>query len=218
MLHAPSGVQVKKLSMADIRRSDTIEVANIEDAQRAGVYRLLSHILSAPPQADGLALVAGLTGESDTALGDAVNATAAAARATSPDAEADAYQTLFIGLGRGLLVPFGSYYLTGFLNEKPLARLRQDMQLLGLERSEDFSEPEDHIASVLEIMGGLVDGSLVGVVDPEDQKRFFEMHVASWAGHFFRDLAGSEASAFYSATGKLGEAFIEVEVRAFSLS
>lgn len=188
-----------------------------EDALRVHLYRLLAHYLAAPPSEADLQLAAGLSASKGTPLGDRVIALAEAARSTTAEREADAYQTLFIGLGRGVFVPFGSYYLTGFLHEKPLARLREDMAALGIARSDDVSEPEDHIASVLEMMGGLIGGDF-GTGSLEVQRSFFESHVGSWAGHFFRDLSVDGTSAFYAALGALGSRFIEVEERAFRLA
>ncbi len=188
-----------------------------EEALRVSLYRLLAHFLSAPPSDDDLGLAAGLTAAEGTPLGDAVNALAVSARATNAEQEADAFQTLFIGLGRGILVPYGSYYLTGFLHEKPLARLRTDMAGLGIARGEGVSEPEDHVASVLEMMAGLIAGDF-GDVSADVQRRFFEAHVGSWAGHFLRDLSVDKTSAFYAALGYLGERFMEVEERALQLA
>ncbi|HRY06173.1 MAG TPA: molecular chaperone TorD family protein [Hyphomicrobiaceae bacterium] len=188
-----------------------------EDALRVHLYRLIAHYLSAPPTQADLELAAGLSASSETLLGERIGALAAAARSTFAEQEADAYQTLFVGLGRGVFVPFGSYYLTGFLNEKPLARLRSDMAMLGVARNDDVSEPEDHIASVLEIMAGLIAGDF-GSGSLEAQRGFFETHVRSWAGHFFRDLSVDGTSAFYAALGALGLRFIEVEEHAFQLA
>lgn len=188
-----------------------------EDVLRVHLYRLIAHYLSGPPTQSDLALAAGLSAATGTVLGDGVMGLAQAARSATAEQEADAYQTLFIGLGRGVFVPFGSYYLTGFLHEKPLARLRADMAALGVTRSEDVSEPEDHIASVLEIMAGLIAGDF-GSQSFDTQRAFFESHVGSWAGHFFRDLAVDGTSEFYSALGALGSRFIEVEQHALRLA
>jgi TorA maturation chaperone TorD len=188
-----------------------------EDALRVQFYRLIAYYLTAPPSQAGLQLAAGLSASNDTPLGERVTAFAEAAGTTTAELEADAYQVLFVGIGRGVFVPFGSYYLTGFLHEKPLARLRADMAARGIVRSEDISDPEDHIASVLEMMAGLIGGEF-GVCPPEFQRSFFEQHVGSWAGHFFRDLSVDETSSFYAALGALGLRFIEVEERAFRLA
>lgn len=206
MLHAQSEVK------------PTVTGANVdEDALRVHLYRVIAHYLTAPPTQADLEFAAGLSASKGTLLGDRVIALAEAALATTAEQEADAYQALFIGLGRGVFIPYGSYYLTGFLHEKPLARLRADMTELGIARSEDVSEPEDHIASVLEMMAGLI-GSEFGAVSIEAQRSFFESHVGAWAGHFFRDLSVDGTSAFYAALGALGSRFIEVEERAFRLA
>ncbi|MGI9409898.1 MAG: TorD/DmsD family molecular chaperone, partial [Hyphomicrobiaceae bacterium] len=127
-----------------------------EDVLRAQLYDLLAGLLSRPPGPDDLSHLARLEGN-DTPLGNAIGALARAA-GQSEVAVRDEYHTLFIGVGRGELLPYASYYLTGFLNEKPLAKLRSDMAGLGVTRGADTSEPEDHAASVLEIMAGLIDG------------------------------------------------------------
>lgn len=188
-----------------------------EDVQRAQYYRLLSRLLAAPPDAEGLGLVAGLEG-SGTPLGSAVSALAAAARAAAPDAVADEYHDLFIGVGRGELVPFGSFYRAGFLMEKPLADLRADMAELGVARAEGVSEPEDHVASVCEIMAAVVDGGLGVAADHARQRRFYETHVGSWADRFFRDLEEAETAAFYRAVGALGREFLAIESAAVRMA
>ena len=188
-----------------------------EEALRAGVYGLLSTFLSAPPTSDVLASGAELVGD-DTPFGTAVTAFARVCRGTTVDAADTEYHALFIGLSRGELLPYASYYLTGFLHEKPLARLRNDMAELGLERQPDVSEPEDHIASVCEIMASLINGSLDAPASLEAQRKFFETHLNSWAPHFFKDLEAARASVLYAALGSVGRRFLEVEARGFELA
>ena len=102
------------------------------------------------------------------------------------------YFNLFIGLGRGELLPYGSYYLTGFLHERPLARLRADLAPLGIERAEGNCEPEDHAATLCEIMAGMLGGSLPAPQGTDQQ--IFEKHLAPWIGRFFADLERAEAA------------------------
>lgn len=185
-----------------------------EEDLRADLYRLICAYLTSTVKKEGLQHASQLTGDASP-LGQAISKFAKAAAATDEAAADDDFHDLFIGLGRGVLVPFASYYLTGFLHEKPLARLRQDMAALGVERDPSVKEPEDHIASVLEMMAGLVDGSLVGPIDLERQRRFFETHVASWTPYFFKDLAETKQSPFYAALGDIGVEFMEIEKRAF---
>ena len=133
-----------------------------------------------------------------------------AGRAT-PEDVADEYQTLFIGLGRGELVPFGSWYLTGFLMEQPLARLRADMRKLGFEREEGVSEPEDHAAALCEMMALLAEEGGPGSL--EAQAAFFETHIGTWMTRFFRDMQQASSARFYRAVGQLGEQFINTDQR-----
>ena len=187
-----------------------------EDALRAQFYRFLARLLSAPADQAVLDQLAGLDGD-DTPLGRALSALGEAARDVSLDDAEDEFNRLFIGMTRGELVPFGSFYVTGFLNEKPLADLRADMAKLGIARAEGVSEPEDHIAALAEMMAGLIEGDF-GV--PETvcaQKAFFEKHLAPWAGRFFADLEGARTAALFRPVGAAGRVFMEIEAEGFSM-
>lgn len=194
-------------------RAQTAPATTEEDALRADLYGLLATLLSAPPSQDVIASAAALTGD-ESDLGAAVNALAKAAAATSPAEAEREYNALFIGLGRGELLPYGSFYLTGFLHEKPLALLREHMKMLGIARNEDVKEPEDHIATLCEIMSGLIRGAFGAPLPPKDQEAFFNTHVAPWAGHFFTDLEKASGSVFYAPVGKIGRAFMQIEIEA----
>lgn len=187
-----------------------------EDELRAQVYRLLAGLLGSAPTPEALRAVAALQGD-ETTLGKTVSQLAGAAAVARPEQLMSEYLELFIGLGRGELVPYASFYLTGFLHEKPLARLRQDMDRLGVERNEGVAEPEDHIASVLEMMAGLAEGSLVPDEGEAGQRKFYDAHVGSWAPYFFRDLAATRLSPFYAAVGAVGAEFMAIEQRAFEM-
>lgn len=196
--------------------TDEYSELDTEEVFRAGVYRLLGSLLGGVPDDDGLLALATLTGDV-TPLGQTVGRLAHLAGRTSPAAIAEEYQTLFIGLGRGEVVPFASYYLTGFLQEKPLARLRQDMEALGIERDPDVSEPEDHVSSIFEMMAGLIDGTFGDPLSLSAQKALYERHVASWAAYFFRDLEAAPSSVFYAAVAAVGATFIQIEDEAFRM-
>jgi len=191
------------------------EVATAEDMARARLYGLLSAWLAAPPSLDLLARTAQLGGEG--AIGHALAELAQAAREADVAALEREYFDLFVGLGRGELVPYASYYLTGFVYEKPLADLRADLERLGIRRREGNFEPEDHIASVLEIMGGLVEGRF-GDGSLRSQVSFFRRHVEPWAGRFFHDLERARAARTYAPLGRLGRLFVELERVAFELA
>ena len=188
-----------------------------EDALRADLYDFLGALLAAPPSEYLLKEAAGLTGD-ETDIGRGVRALSAIARAMTPGAAREEFEALFIGLGRGELMPFGSYYLTGFLNEKPLATLRNDMARLGIERAPNVYEPEDNIASLCEMMAGMIRGRFYAAASLDEQKRFFNTHVSPWAGHFFSDLEGAKNSVLYAPVGAIGKAFMEIEREAFRMA
>lgn len=195
---------------------NVVQIAD-EDRQRAQCYRLLAHLLARIPQGDTLAVVAGLEGD-DSDLGAAIDALAAAARATTSEQADDEFHALFVGTGRGELVPYASYYLTGFLHEKPLVRLRQDMARLGVERSKDIHEPEDQIASVCEIMAGLIEGSFGAPASLAEQAAFFDRHIGPWASQFFADLENAKSASLYCPVGTLGRVFMDIETTAFKMA
>ncbi len=184
------------------------------DAARAQEYALLAVLLSRAPDAEFLNRLASLRGDASP-LGVAHAALAQAASQTNADRLQREYFDLFIGLGRGELLPYGSYYLTGFLHERPLARLREDLNGLGIERAEGNVEPEDHAAVLCEIMAGLIDGRLAAPAGSD--QRLFERHLKPWIGRFFSDLERAEAADFYRTVGTLGRVFMEIEIEAFAL-
>lgn len=187
-----------------------------EDQARSELYDFLGLVLARPADAALLGQIAELRGN-DTPLGNTLDKLARIAAVTKPEAAEREFNALFIGLGRGELLPFASYYLTGFLNEKPLAKLRQDMAEHGIERAEGRREPEDNIASLMEMMGGMIIGRFGKVTAVAGQKSFFEAHVEPWAIHFFTDLEASGTSEFYGAVGSLGRRFMEVEAEGFGM-
>ena len=182
-----------------------------EDAARAGLYGLLAALLRDVPGAPST--------RPDRGLDAAPDATPSRSRGrgcgsppvdvTPADAD-DEYHRLFIGLGRGDLVPYGSWYQTGFLMELPLGALRRDLAALGFERAPGVHEPEDHVAALCEVMAQLA-------LDPdmpvERQRDFYRAHIGPWIRRFCRDLEAVPAAPLYGAVGRLAGAFFEVETR-----
>jgi TorA maturation chaperone TorD len=189
-------------------------IADDVDLARAQEYALLATLLARAPDAALLERLAALKVDA-TPLGLAHAALGEAARETSVERVEREFFNLFIGLGRGELLPYGSYYLAGFLHERPLARLRGDLAELGIARAEGRYEPEDHIAILCEIMAGLADGRFAAPAGADQQ--IFEKHLAPWARRFFMDLEQAEAADFYRRVGALGRTFIEIEMEAFAL-
>ena len=196
--------------------AETITVTP-EDRLRADLYNFLGLLLAGPPDEMLLAQTAGLSGD-ESPLGVAINALAKIAKLSKPATVEREFNKLFIGLGRGELLPYASYYLTGFLNEKPLATLRQDMLARGLSRAQNAYEPEDNIASLMEMMGALIVGRFGTAATVADQKTFFNRHISPWAGHFYSDLEAAENSVFYASVGAVGRVFMEIEAEGFRMS
>jgi TorA maturation chaperone TorD/DNA-binding transcriptional regulator YdaS (Cro superfamily) len=184
------------------------------DLLRSHEYRLLALLLSRAPTADVLAKVAAFQGD-PSPLGIAHIELAQAAERADPNALQREYFDLFIGVGRGELLPYGSYYLTGFLQERPLARVRGDLGELGIERAEGLFEPEDHIAFLCEVMAGLAAGRFDA--EPGAERRFFERHLNPWAPRFFADLEIARFAKFYRPVGIIGRLFMEIEAEAFAM-
>jgi TorA maturation chaperone TorD len=185
------------------------------DRARAQEYALLATLLSRSPDSEMIGRLALLRGDASP-LGVAHAALGEAAGRADEGSAGREYFDLFGGLGQGLLWPYSSHYLTGSLYGRPLARLRETFQNLGIEKAAGHSEPEDHVATLCEIMAGLVGGEIAGPVGAD--REFFEKHLVSWIRRFFVDLEHAEAADFYTRVGSLGRTFVDVETEAFALS
>ena len=188
-----------------------------EDRLRAQWYSLLARVLRAPPDGACLKALAGLEGD-DSDFGHAVAALAEAAAGASAESVDQEFFDLFIGVGKGELLPYGSYYLTGFLYEKPLARLRGDMRRLGIARADEVSEPEDHIAALMEMMSGLITGAFGEPAALSAQRRFFEAHLGCWAPRFFEGLEETPRADLYKPVSRIGRIFMDIEADGFEMA
>ncbi|MGF6308561.1 TorA maturation chaperone TorD [Bradyrhizobium sp. i1.8.4] len=205
----------RKILRPDLYSDLAISDIDPIEAGRAQEYALLATLLSSAPSQAFLEQIAQLSGDV-TPLGRAHSALAdSASMAVATEVEREFFD-LFVGVGRGELLPYASYYLTGFLNERPLSRLRDDLAALGIERIESNPEPEDHAATLCEIMAGLVAGRFPASLAA--QRAFFEKHVSRWIGRLFADMTKAESAKFYRAVGALGCVFLEIETEAFEFA
>src|SRR5712675_1667952 len=195
------------------RASATRQIDEIDHA-RAREYSLLAALLSRSPNAQMIEHLVRLGGDA-TPLGAAHAALGAAAASIKAEQIEREYFDLFVGLGRGELFPYASYYLTGYLYGRPLARVRETLKQLGVERTEGQSEPEDHTAVLCEVMAGLAGGQIVASGQPE--RGIFETHLKPWIGRFFSDLEHAQSAEFYARVGTVGRIFTEVETEGFSI-
>lgn len=184
------------------------------DAARAQEYALIAALLTRAPDKQLLESLASLKGD-PSPLGIAHIELADAASQTTVEQAEREYFDLFIGIGRGELLPYASYYLTGFLQERPLARLRDDLAGIGIARADGVVEPEDHAGILCEIMSGLASRQLPA--PPESDRMIFEKHMAPWIGRFFADLENASGANFYKRLGLLGRTFMDIEAEAFNL-
>lgn len=185
------------------------------DRARAQEYALLAILLSRSPDTAMMGRLGSLTGDA-TRLGAAHAALGEAAARTDETKAGREFFNLFTGLGQGELLPYASHYRAGSLYGRPLARLREALQRLGIERAAGHSEPEDHVAVLCEVMAGLIEGRIPG---PDGVDRmFFDEHLAPWVGRFFIDLEQAKSADFYSCVGSLGRVFVAIETEAFALS
>ena len=191
-------------------------------AVRANTYGLLGALLAAPARREHFDLLANIgvsstpstDGPSIDDLGAAWRDLGCAAAHADVEAVDDEYHALFIGVGSGELIPYGSWYLTGFVMDKPLAALRTDLAALGFERRDDVKEPEDHAAALLETMALLAASAEHGI---DVQRRFFDAHVATWMRTFFADLQSADSARFYRAVGRFGDRFMKFEMQYLSI-
>jgi TorA maturation chaperone TorD len=204
----------------DVLRPDLFDAelpgaADETDEARAREYALLATLLGRAPEQTFLERLSKLRGDASP-LGMAHVALAEAAARCSAEDVGREFFDLFIGLGRGELLPYGSYYLTGFLYERPLARLRGDLGRIGVELAPGHSEPEDHAAILCEIMATMAAGEIE--VPLGAQRELFDKHIAPWMLRFFADLETARGADFYRAVGTVGRTYLEIEAEGFRLS
>ena len=187
-----------------------------EDMLRADMYEFLAALLRAEPADSLINHVSKLQGDASP-IGTASGVLATLASKLSNDEIRDEYMRLFIGVGRGEVLPYASYYLTGFLNDKPLANLRNDMAAMGIERVEGVKDPEDHIASLFDMMAGLIRGAFDAPNDLAAQAAFFKKHIEPWAPLLMQDIEAAKAAVFFAPVGTIGRAFMDIESEAFDM-
>ncbi|MGI2995247.1 TorD/DmsD family molecular chaperone [Vibrio alginolyticus] len=184
-----------------------------EQTLRTDIYLVLSTLFRSAPSDEMLAFLKSLEIEpSESAMQKAWLALQQAANETQREALEEEYQDLFIGIGRGEVVPFGSWHRTGSMMEKPLAEIRRDLDLLGIEREENVKEPEDHISALCEVMAMLTGE------EEELQQAVFNKHIAPWFQSFTRQLESAESVSFYKPAAQLCDAFLTLEQVRFSVN
>ncbi|MFM6985024.1 MAG: molecular chaperone [Hydrogenophaga sp.] len=202
--------------------TDRIPVSSAldEETARAEVYGLLAALFYAPPSAELLAQLRVAVTEAPAAGGfleEPWRQFVGTVRELSDEQVANEYDALFGGVGKPEVYLFGSYYLSGFLNEKPLAALRGDLAALGLARDETMPETEDHFACVCEVMRYLIAGDDVEIANLTQQQKFFSAHVQPWVPAMCEAISAHPKARFYAALAAFTAAFVSVETQGFDL-
>ena len=195
-----------------------------EDLARADLYGLLALLFYEAPPADLLSKIASFgqetepSDQSGSLLKDPWNQLVQLAKNSRAEDCKQEYETHFIGVGKQEIFLYGSYYQSGFLNEKPLVALREDLKLLGLSGSDEITETEDHIACLCEIMRYLIAGEDLSTCNLTQQKKFYDNHIRSWSGELFEILENHPNLKFYSCVGTLAKVFFEIEALSFDMA
>ena len=194
----------------------TIDIVDNEDQLRADMYSFLASLLRIEPNAQLVKELTNLASD-DSPIGKSIKTLSKLASSLDLPTIRDEYVRIFVGVGRGEILPFASYYLTGFLKDKPLAKLRNDMKEIGIELADNVKEPEDHIASLFDMMAGLILGKFNKKFSIGEQRDFFNKHLGPWVDLLMRDIESSKIAVFYSPIGTIGREFMEIERSSFSM-
>ena len=197
--------------------AQTMPEVREEDQLRADMYSFIANMIRTEPSQELIDSVKTLSGDSSL-IGSSIKLISKLASTMHISEIHDEYVNLFLGVGRGELLPFASYYLTGFLNDKPLSKLRDDMNELGVVRLKEVKEPEDHVSSLFDIMSGLITGKFGKVYLISEQSTFFEKHLNSWVHLLMSDIESAKTAVFYAPIGSLGKEFINIEREAFKMN
>lgn len=191
-----------------------------EETARAELYGLLSQLYYATPSAQLLSALRVAVTEAPAAGGflqEPWQQLVGASRESDDAAVAQEFDRLFGGVGKPEVYLYGSHYLSGFLNEKPLVRLRADLDRLGLARDEALPETEDHIAYLCEVMRYLIAGDDMAVCNLTVQREFFAAHLQPWMGQLCDALSAHPGARFYAAVAQFTRAFMSVETQGFDM-
>jgi TorA maturation chaperone TorD len=190
-----------------------------EETARSELYGLLAVLYYAPPTANLIAQlrVAVTEAPAGAFLEEPWHGLIAAARALSDEAIQAEHDSLFGGIGKPEVYLYGSHFLSGFLNEKPLVKLRTELDALGLTRDDSMSETEDHFAYLCEVMRYLIAGEDVAVANLTRQREFFSTHMQPWVLTMCDDLQKHPKAKFYAAVAQLTRAFMDVEAQGFDM-
>jgi TorA maturation chaperone TorD len=209
-------MSTKNDSLLAAQLSNTLD----EETARSEIYGLLAGVLYASPAIELIAQIRVAATDTPAAgafLEEPWRNFVGVTRSMSDQAIKDEYEALFGGVGKPEIYLYGSHYLSGFLNEKPLARLRTELKSLGLERSEVMSDTEDHFAYLCEVMRYLIAGDDAAVANLTRQRAFFSTHIQPWANLMCDDIQSNSKANFYASLVEFIRAFMGIEAQGFDM-
>ena len=194
-----------------------------EDQARCEVYALLGNLFYRPPSKEVLQAIATngamCNDGRDSGYCRAWRVLQQAAADAEVEAVKDEFDTAFIGTGRQPVMLYGSFYLAGFLNEKPLAQLRDELVNLGLARSGDIHESEDHISALCDVMRFLILGDHdTPPATLEVQRDFFLRHIKSWNTQLCAAVDSADNTRFYKHVARFAREFFDLENESFDIA
>ena len=191
-----------------------------EETARAEIYGVLAALFYAAPTPallESLRLAVTEAPAAGALLEASWTELVATARAMSVQEVGEEYDALFGGVGKPEVYLFGSHYLSGFLNEKPLAALRTELAELGLTRGDTMAETEDHYAYLCEVMRYLIAGDDVAVANLTRQREFFTRHLLPWAQQMCETVSAHPKARFYKSLAAFTQTFTSVEAQGFDM-
>ena len=192
-----------------------------EEAARADFYALLGRLFQAAPDGPLLRLIseaAPIPAEGDPRLAKAWQDLVRASSAMDAEAALDEYEALFGGVGKAAVSLYAGYYSGAAAVDHPRVRIRADLAGLGLAPRDSALEPEDHFGAIFDAMRVLVAGGAGrGPATVQEQRRFFDAHLAPALGGFVSALSLSPKSNYYRKVAALAAAFLAIETESFQL-
>jgi TorA maturation chaperone TorD len=191
-----------------------------EETARAEIYGLLAQLFYQVPSPELLAQLRVAVTDAPVAGGfleEPWRQLVAASRVSTDADIASEYNQLFGGVGKPEIYLYASHYVSGFLNDKPVARLREDLAALGLERDDSMSETEDHFACLCEVMRYLIAGDDVAISNLTQQREFFAKHVQPWVQEMLDVILKHPRAQFFAQLAAFTQAFLNIETQGFDL-
>jgi len=209
-----------------IKESSVTEVGDVgmpEDLARADLYGLIARLFHKAPDQELLDQIVSSVPEGkeaqseDAPLARVWQNLVEMAKANPATAWQDEFDQNFISVGRPIIILNGSFYMAGYLNERPLVEIRRALDAFGLESAEEISETEDHISALCEVMRYLIAGDDVEISNLTNQRVFFNDHIRPWHDDLFDAIDAVSEMRLYHSVASLAREFLAIEGQGFDM-